>query len=151
MKLLKLFFAALVLLSAASLAGAQESKTPRQTVNLPRGQAASFPFSDAVMAGNTLYISGRLGIDLTTMKIPADTKDEVKLLLDGFKSVLARADMTMDNLVSDTVYCPDVSLYGTFNDIYRTYFKGDFPTRAFIGSGPLLFGAHFEMQGIAVK
>ncbi len=151
MKILPLFFATLVLLSAVSPAGAQESKTPRQTVNLPRGQAASFPFSDAVMAGNTLYISGRLGIDLTTMKIPADTKDEVKLLLDGFKSVLARADMTMDNLVSVTVYCPDVSLYGTFNDIYRTYFKGDFPTRAFIGSGPLLFGAHFEMQGIAVK
>ncbi len=151
MKSFPMLFAAMALLFVSATAGAQESKTARHVVNLPRGQAASFPFSDAIMAGNTMYISGRLGIDLNTMKIPADTKDEVKLLLDGFKAVLGRGDMTMDDLVSVTVYCPDVSLYPTFNEIYRTYFKGDFPTRAFIGSGPLLFGAHFEMQGIAVK
>lgn len=151
MKLQPLFFLTIALLLTICISGAQESKTARHAVNLPRGQAASFPFSDAIMAGNTLYISGRLGIDLNTMKVPADIKEEVKLLLDGFKAVLGRGDMTMDDLVTVTVYCPDLSLYPTFNDMYRTYFKGDFPARAFIGSGPLLFGAHFEMQGIAVK
>ena len=59
--------------------------------------------------------------------------------------------MTMDDLVYVTVYCPDLSLYGEFNSVYRTYFTGEFPARAFIGSGPLLFGGHFEVQGIAVK
>ena len=59
--------------------------------------------------------------------------------------------MTMDDLVYVTVYCPDLSLYDEFNRVYRTYFTGEFPARAFVGSGPLLFGGHFEVQGIAVK
>jgi len=48
------------------------------------------------------------------------------------------------------VYCTDVKLYDTFNAVYRTYFKR-FPARAFLGSGPLLGGARFEIQGIAEK
>ena len=59
--------------------------------------------------------------------------------------------MTMDDLVSVQVFCSDVSLYGTFNDVYKGYFTKGFPARAFLGSGPLLFGARFEVQGIAVK
>jgi 2-iminobutanoate/2-iminopropanoate deaminase len=128
---------------------AQDSK--RTIINLPRGGTSNLPFNDAVLVGKTLYISGRLGIDMKTMKIPTDPKEEVKLLLDGYKAVLEQAKMTTDDLVTVTVYCPDISLFATFNEIYRSYFKKDFPARAFIGSGPLLFGAHFEMQGIAVK
>jgi len=64
---------------------------------------------------------------------------------------IAEAEMTMDELVYVTVYCPDLSLYGEFNSVYRTCFTGEFPARAFISSGPLLFGGHFEVQGIAVK
>ena len=61
------------------------------------------------------------------------------------------AGMTMDDLVSVQVFCSDVSLFDKFNGVYRGYFKKDFPARAFIGSGPLLRGARFEMQAIAVK
>ena len=71
--------------------------------------------------------------------------------MESFKATLAAAGMTMDDLVSVTVYCPDLTLYDAFNAVYRTYFEGDFPARAFIGSGPLLFGMRFEMQGIAVR
>ena len=49
------------------------------------------------------------------------------------------------------VFCPDVSLYDKFNAAYRSYFSKEFPARAFVGSGPLLRGAHFEMLGIAAK
>ena len=59
--------------------------------------------------------------------------------------------MTMDDLVSVTIYCSDVSHYSAFNSVYRTYFTGNYPARAFIGSGNLLFDARFEMQGIASK
>jgi enamine deaminase RidA (YjgF/YER057c/UK114 family) len=50
-----------------------------------------------------------------------------------------------------TVYCSDVKHYADWNEVYRGYFKKEFPARAFIGSGRLLFDARFEMQGIAVK
>ena len=71
--------------------------------------------------------------------------------MEDFKATLDRAEMTMDDLVYVTIYCPDLDLYEDFNSVYRKYFKDTFPPRAFVGSGPLLFGLRFEMQGIAVK
>ena len=109
------------------------------------------PFSDAALIGDTLYISGRGGLIPGTRTVPEDPKEEARLLMEDFKSILERAEMTMDDLVYITIYCPDLTLYQDFNDVYREYFSEGFPPRAFIGSGPLLFGMRFEMQGIAVK
>jgi 2-iminobutanoate/2-iminopropanoate deaminase len=122
----------------------------RRYINLP-SKNPQLPFSDGVLVGNTLYLAGRLGTDPKTNTIPADIEQEIRLMLDGFKSTLAQAGMTMDNIVTVTIYCPDLTLYDKFNGVYRTYFGKDFPARAFIGSGPLLRGAHFEMQAIAAK
>jgi 2-iminobutanoate/2-iminopropanoate deaminase len=109
------------------------------------------PFSSGVLAGDTLYVCGHIGIDGATRKVPPDTEQEVRLMLESFRETLTRGGCAMDDLVYVQIFCSDVSLFDKFNAIYRTYFKKDFPARAFIGSGPLLFGARFEMQGIAVK
>ena len=111
----------------------------------------TLPYSDAVRVGDTLYLAGRIGIDPETGKPPAELDKEIRFLLDGMKTTLAAANMTMDDLVSVQVFCPDLSLYEKFNEIYRTYFIKDFPARAFIGSGPLLRGGRFEAQGIAIR
>ena len=145
---------ALIVLAAATLLTQAAPKKPgaestRRYINLPKVVQA--PFSDAVLAGNTLYIAGRIGVDPKSSKPPDDIEQEARILLDGFKSVLAEAGMTMDDLVFVQVFCPDLSLYGKFNDVYKTYFAKDYPARAFVGSGPLLRGGHFEMNGIAVK
>jgi reactive intermediate/imine deaminase len=132
--------------AAPKKGGAQSA---RRYINLPKPVQA--PFSDGVLAGNTLYIAGRIGVDPKTGKPPDDTEQEVRILLDGFKAVLAETGMTMDDLVFVQVFCPDLALYGKFNDIYKTYFGKDYPARAFVGSGPLLRGGHFEMTGIAVR
>ena len=66
-------------------------------------------------------------------------------------AVLREAGMSMDDLVQVQIYCSDVSLFERFNKVYGGYFKRELPARAFLGSGPLLFGARFEMMGIAVK
>ena len=109
------------------------------------------PYSDGVLVGDTLYLAGKIGIDPQTGKPPEDVEKEIRLLLDGMKTTLAAADMTMDDLVSVQIFCPDLSLYEKFNEVYRTYFTKNFPARAFIGSGPLLRGGRFESQGIAVR
>ena len=129
---------------------AAQKPASRQYINLPN-RPVQAPFSDAVQVGDTLYLAGRIGIDLKTGKPPADIEQEIRLVLDGMKETLTKAGMTMDDLVSVQVFCPDLSLYDKFNAIYRTYFTKDFPARAFIGSGPLLRGGHFEIMGIAVK
>lgn len=126
------------------------SQAGRRYINLP-GRTVSAPFSDGVLAGNTLYLAGRLGIDPQTNKIPDDIEKEARLMIDGIRATLTEAGMTMDDLVYVQIFCADISLFDRFNTVYRSYFKKDFPARAFIGSGPLLRGAHFEMQGIAVK
>jgi len=122
----------------------------RKYINL-QDKAASLPFSDAVLVGDTLYLAGRIGLKPGTREVPAKAEEEAKLVLDQFKTVLAAADMTMDDLVSVQVFCSDVSLFDTWNKIYPTYFTKELPARAFIGSGPLLFGARFEMQATAVR
>ena len=122
----------------------------RSTFNLP-GRPQGYPFSDAVQVGNTLYISGRIGFMPGTLEVPESAEDEIRYLMDGLKQVVEHAGWSMDDLVQVTVFTPDVSLFNTFNDIYRTYFKSDPPSRAFLGSGPLLKGARFELVSIAAK
>lgn len=108
------------------------------------------PFSAAVRVGDTLYISGQIGLG-PDRKPPADVTAEAKLVMDTLKKVLAEAQMTPDDLVSVQIFCSDVKHYDAFNAVYRTYFTREFPARAFLGSGPLLFGARFEVMGVAVK
>jgi reactive intermediate/imine deaminase len=122
----------------------------RKVINLP-GKSAQLPFSDAILAGNTLYLAGRIGLDPKTGKAPEKIEDEIKLLLDGEKDVLAQAGMTMDDLVYVQISCSDLTLFDKFNGIYKTYFTNEFPAREFVGAGSILRGGHFELQAIAVK
>lgn len=126
----------------------------REHIVLPRGQlpagVQSLPFSDAVRAGGTLYVSGRLGLDPQTRRPPDDVAYEARLLMDDLRHVLQAAGMTTAELVMVTIFAPDVAHFAAFNAVYVTYFDGPLPARAFIGSGPLLFGARFELTAIAV-
>jgi len=114
-------------------------------------QGLPVPYSDAVLVGNTLYIAGRTGIDPKSGAIPQDVEQEIRFMLDSFKTTITKGGMTADDVVMVQVHCPDLALYNKFNAIYVTYFSKELPPRAFLGSGPLLGGAHFEMLGIAVK
>ncbi len=122
----------------------------RRVINLPE-RPVQAPFSDAILAGDTLYLSGRIGLDPKTGKPPAEIEEEIRLLLDGVKSTLGATGMTMDDLVYVQIFCSDLTLYDKFNGIYGGYFAKDYPARAFIGSGQLLRGGHFELQAIAVR
>jgi len=126
-------------------------QTTRQVFNAP-GKIVQAPYSDGILAGNTLYLAGRIGLDPKTGKPPAEIEDEIKLMLDSLKGTLTQAGMTMDDLVYVQIACTDLSLFDKFNPIYTSYFKTkDFPAREFIGAGSLLRGGHFELQAIAVK
>jgi 2-iminobutanoate/2-iminopropanoate deaminase len=122
----------------------------RRYINLPN-RPPNLPFSDAVLAGDTLYISGRIGIDPVTGVAPENIAAEMELLFNGFQAVLGEAEMSMDDLVWVQVYSPDVSLWEQFNAAYVKRFSREFPARAFLGSGTLLLNGRFEMLGVAVK
>jgi 2-iminobutanoate/2-iminopropanoate deaminase len=126
------------------------SAQSRRYINLPN-RPSGLPFSDGVLVGNTLYISGRIGIDPATGEAPASLAVELELLFDGFQAVLHEAGMAMDDLVWVQVYSPDVALWERFNAAYVKLFSREFPARAFLGSGTLLKNGRFEMLGVAVK
>lgn len=145
---------ALTVAGIFTVRGAFSQATPQATRRaIKMGDlSAQLPFSDAILAGNTLYLAGRIGLDPKTGKPPEKIEDEIKLLLDGEKEVLAQAGMTMDDLVYVQIACTDLTLFPKFNPIYKSYFTTkDLPAREFIGAGSLLLGGHFELQAIAVK
>ena len=93
------------------------------------------PFSEGVLVGNTLYIAGHIGLDPKTGLAPADAETEAHLVMDGIKSTVEEAGLSMDDVVSMQIFCT----------------HGDFPARAFIGTDKLLRNGHYEVLGIAVK
>ncbi len=139
-----------VLLLAVTLAalGAPQAEGPRY-LDLP-GRTDELPYSHLVVAGNTVYLSGTIGVDQDTGEAHADVDAEIRQVLDNVKERLALVGLEMDDLVSVQVFCPDLSLYDRFNAIYATYFEENLPARAFIGSGPLLRNGRFEVVGVAV-
>ena len=143
---------ALVSVAVVSAVSADLSAQETRRYISPRSAADStaLPFSGAVLVGNTLYLSGTLGLD-ENQQVPSTPEAEARLVLNSMQSTLEAAGMTMDDLVSVQVFCSDVAHYAAFNGVYRTYFTREFPARAFLGAGTLLFDARFEVQGIAVK
>ena len=139
---------ALMILSFCVAAGAAD----RKYVVKPRASdMKALPFSDGVLVGNTLYIAGHIGLDPKTGAPPATPEDEAKMVMDGIKQTVELAGLTMDDVVSVQIFCTDLKFYDTFNSVYKTYFHGDYPARAFIGTDKILRGGRYEMMGIAVK
>jgi 2-iminobutanoate/2-iminopropanoate deaminase len=145
-------FAAFVSVALVSAVSADLSaQEVRRYIN-PRSatDSTALPFSGAVLVGNTLYLSGTIGLD-ENQQVSSTPEAEARFVLNNMQRTLEAAGMTMDDLVSVQVFCSDVAHYDAFNAAYRTYFTREFPARAFLGAGTLLFEARFEVQGIAVR
>jgi 2-iminobutanoate/2-iminopropanoate deaminase len=144
----------LLIAGVVSVRGALSDAVPqttRKVFNAP-DKVVQAPFSDGILAGNTLYLAGRIGLDPKTGKPPAEMDEEIKLMLDSLKGTLTQAGMSMDDLVYVQIACTDLSLFDKFNGIYKSYFTTkDMPAREFIGAAALLRGGHFELQAIAVR
>ena len=144
-------FIMISLLATGGLAAmAPDLSAQREYIN-PRhaSEQGVLPFSGAVWVGDLLFVSGSLG--LVDGRPPNDAAEEARLVMEAIKNTVEAAGITMDDLVSVQVFCSDVDLYDVFNEVYRTYFTENFPARAFLGSGPLLFGARFEVMAIGSR
>lgn len=140
--------AGVMLLAFSMIAGAADRK---YIAHPQAADAKPLPFSDAVLVGNTLYVAGHIGTDPKTGQAPADAEEEARLVMDGIKKTVESAGLTMDDIISIQVFCTDLKYYDTFNGVYKTYFHGDYPSRAFVGVDKLLRNAKYEVLGIAVK
>ena len=147
------------LLTAVALAmavpmtdGAEEHAGERSYIDrpaIPGGPPVAA--SDAVRTGNTLYIGGQPGHRSCYWARPGESAAEARLAMEALRRTIAAAGLKMDDLVAVTVFSTDVSLDGTFNEVYRTYFNGHYPAQTFVGADSLRRGARFEVLGVAVK
>ena len=122
----------------------------RKFISSELARSRNLPFSSGVLVGNTLYIAGTTA-DPDKIKAGLTPEAEVRDIMEQIKGTVEKAGMSMDDIVSMQVFATDLNLYDAFNGVYRTYFRANYPARAFIGGSKLLFGSRFEVLGIAVK
>jgi 2-iminobutanoate/2-iminopropanoate deaminase len=114
--------------------------------------AAIGPYSQAIRAGNTVYLSGQLGIDPKTGKIvEGGIEAQSRQSLENVKAVLFAAEMSLASVVSTQVYLTDMSDFAKMNEIYSSYFAEPFPARVCVAVKQLPKDGMVEIAAVAVK
>ena len=124
------------------------SKTVVSSDNAP---AAIGPYSPGIQADNMVFLSGQLGIDPATGKMPEGVEAQAKQSLANVEALLTAAGATFADVVKTTVYLADIADFAAFNEVYAKYFNGDCPARAAFAVKDLPKGALVEIEAIAVK
>ncbi|KAA6120952.1 RidA family protein [Cupriavidus cauae] len=140
-------------LSACAQHGGAMQGGALRAVSSPDAPKAIGPYSQAVRAGNVLYLAGQIPIHPKTGELMKDAPIEAqtRLVLDNLKAVLAADGMTMANVVSTTVYLKDLNDFAKMNEVYGTYFTGVTPARATVQVARLPRDVAVEIGAIAVK
>ena len=110
----------------------------------------NLPFSEAVRHGGTLYLSGQIGIIPGSMKVASGgIKEEARQTMENIKTSLEAHGYTMAHLIKLTVMLKDMSEWSAFNEVYKTFFSGNYPVRSAFGANGLALGARVEVECIA--
>jgi len=137
-----------VILSAGVLASAQH-----KAISTPDAPKAIGPYSQAIQAGDMLFLAGQIGIDPKTQQFNPDAsiEDQTRQTLENLKAVLAANSMTMRNVVSASVFMNDLTEFAKMNAVYATYFKEAPPARATVQVAALPKDAKVEISLIAMR
>ncbi|XP_062987056.1 2-iminobutanoate/2-iminopropanoate deaminase [Elgaria multicarinata webbii] len=124
----------------------------KKIISTAKAPAAMGPYSQAVLVDRTLYIAGQLGMDPSNGQlVGGGAKEQADQALQNIGEILKAADCTYDNVVKTTVLMADMKDFDDINDIYRQFFKCNFPARAAYQVAALPKGARVEIEAIAVR
>jgi 2-iminobutanoate/2-iminopropanoate deaminase len=135
------------LVAITVLAACATTKQP--TVEFMARPNSPGPFSEAVRAGNVVFLSGMLGTDSTGKLVPGGIGPETKQALENVKAALERNHLTMNDVVKCTVMLADIAEWGAMNQVYATYFTGNKPARSAFGASGLVRNGRLELECIA--
>jgi len=127
--------------------------SPKQVIATPNAPAPVGPYSQAIRAGNMVFLAGQTAIDPATNHLMADAsiEDQTRRVLDNLKAVLEADGLSLDHVVSTTVFVKDLNEYGRMNAVYATYFKSAPPARATVEVARLPRDVRVEISAIAVR
>ena len=144
-------FAATILaaFTATAIAG---SPPAVEFLNSGKITPATLPFSEAVRAGDTLYLSGQVGVKPGTLELaPGGIRGEARQALENIKTTLETHGYSMRDVVKCTVMLADIAEWATFNEVYKAYFSPPYPARSAFGTNGLAIGARVEVECVAVR
>lgn len=114
------------------------------------GPAAVGPYSTATLAGETIYLSGMIGIDPATQKpVEGGTLAQAKQAFENIRTVLGELGAAMGDVLKTTVYLTDIGEFGAVNSLYAEYFGPDYPARTCVEVSRLPLGLSIEVECIA--
>ena len=135
-----------------SLSAPAKPPASPEFLNSGKVYPAGVPLAEAVRIDNTLLLSGQIGIQPGTLKlVPGGIKEESKQTMENIKTTLEANGYSMRDLVKCTVMLADITKWGEFNEIYKTYFTDRFPARSALGVNGLAIGAQVEVECVAYK
>jgi 2-iminobutanoate/2-iminopropanoate deaminase len=112
---------------------------------------AGVPLAEAVRVGDTLYLSGQIGIQPGTLKlVPGGIKEEARQTMTNIRTTLEAHGYSMRDVVKCTVMLADIAKWGDFNEVYKSFFTEPYPARSALGANGLAIGAQVEVECIAV-
>ena len=114
----------------------------------PEGKG--LPFSTAVRVGQTLYLSGQIGLDGSGKVVPGGIAAETRQALENIRLTLEKLGSSMDHVIKATVMLADMSEWGEMNKVYVTFFPNHLPARSALGVNGLAMNARVEIEVIAV-
>jgi 2-iminobutanoate/2-iminopropanoate deaminase len=127
-------------------------ETEKRVIFAPDAPKVVGPYSHAILAGSTLYVSGQIGIDPATGQMDTlNFEIEFRRVLSNIEVILKEAGMTFENVVKATIYTTDLRNYKLINSIYSEKFRTGFPARETVQVAALPVGAHVEVSCVAVK
>lgn len=118
------------------------------TQNAPK---AVGPYSQAIEADGTLYVSGQIPVNPADGSVPESIEDQSRQALKNVGAILAEAGMTYDNVVKTTVLLADIADFAAMNAVYAKFFTGDKPARACFQVAALPMGVKVEIEAVAVR
>ena len=124
----------------------------KKIINTSNAPAPIGPYSQAVQAGNMLFISGQIAIDPKTGELKTgDLKTETTQVLENLREVLAEAGYDFNHIVKTSIFLSDMALFQQVNEIYGSYFKDSFPARETVAVAGLPKNVNVEISVVAYK
>lgn len=127
-----------------------KARKSKKKVSTDRAPKPVGPYSQAIVAGNTIYVAGQGPFDPKTGKMPATFEEQAVQVLENIKAIVEGAGATLADVVKVNVYLADLANFAKMNEVYKRYFVEDYPARATVGT-QLLAEMSIEVECIAVK
>ena len=124
----------------------------KKIINTKNAPAPIGPYSQAILSGNTLYVSGNIAINPETGNLETgDIKSETQRVMQNIKAILTEAEMDFSNVVKTSIFLKDMNDFAFVNEVYGTYFVSDFPARETVQVARLPKDVNVEISVIAQK